>query len=48
LTSREIKASEKGLSYVELDGNIGVIGNGAGLVFKVLLKPKEVFILGLC
>jgi succinyl-CoA synthetase beta subunit len=36
LTSREIKASEKGLSYVELDGNIGVIGNGAGLVMATL------------
>ena len=36
LTSREINASEKDLAYVELDGNIGVIGNGAGLVMATL------------
>lgn len=36
LSSREIKASEKGLAYVELDGNVGVIGNGAGLVMATL------------
>jgi len=36
LTSREINASKKGLAYVELDGNIGVIGNGAGLVMATL------------
>lgn len=29
--SRERQATEKGLSYVDLDGNIGVISNGAGL-----------------
>ena len=36
LTPLELKAREKGLSYVELDGNIGVIGNGAGLVMATL------------
>jgi len=36
LTSREIRATEKDLAYVELDGNIGVIGNGAGLVMATL------------
>ncbi len=32
----EIKAAQKGLNYVKLDGNIGVIGNGAGLVMATL------------
>jgi succinyl-CoA synthetase beta subunit len=32
----ERKAREEGLSYVELDGDIGVIGNGAGLVMATL------------
>jgi len=36
MTPMELKAREKGLSYVELDGNIGVIGNGAGLVMATL------------
>ena len=36
LTPLELKAREKGLAYVELDGNIGVIGNGAGLVMATL------------
>ena len=36
VTPLELKAREKGLSYVELDGNIGVIGNGAGLVMATL------------
>jgi succinyl-CoA synthetase beta subunit len=36
LTPLELKAHEKGLAYVELDGNIGVIGNGAGLVMATL------------
>jgi len=31
LTDLERKAAEAGFSYVELDGDIGVIGNGAGL-----------------
>jgi succinyl-CoA synthetase beta subunit len=32
----EEKARAKGLSYVSLDGNIGIIGNGAGLVMSTL------------
>ncbi len=36
LTSLEAKARENGLSFVELDGDIGVIGNGAGLVMATL------------
>lgn len=36
LTEIEKKANEAGLSYVELDGNIGIIGNGAGLVMSTL------------
>lgn len=36
LTPLELKAREKGLAYVELDGNIGVVGNGAGLVMATL------------
>ncbi len=34
--SLEEKAKEAGLQYVKLDGNIGVIGNGAGLVMATL------------
>jgi succinyl-CoA synthetase beta subunit len=36
MTELEVKAREKGLAYVELDGNIGIIGNGAGLVMATL------------
>jgi len=36
MTPLEIKAREKGLAYVELDGEIGIIGNGAGLVMATL------------
>lgn len=32
----ETRAHEKGLNYVKLDGEIGVIGNGAGLVMSTL------------
>ncbi|MBE8517852.1 ADP-forming succinate--CoA ligase subunit beta [Amycolatopsis sp. H6(2020)] len=32
----ERSAREKGLNYVKLDGDIGVIGNGAGLVMSTL------------
>ncbi len=32
----EQAAKEKGLNYVKLDGNVGVIGNGAGLVMSTL------------
>ena len=32
----EAEAARKGVAYVRLDGNIGVIGNGAGLVMTTL------------
>lgn len=32
----ELKAREKGLNYVKLDGRVGIIGNGAGLVMSTL------------
>jgi succinyl-CoA synthetase beta subunit len=36
LTPEEIEAARNDLAYVRLDGNIGVIGNGAGLVMATL------------
>ncbi|NVM31063.1 MAG: succinate--CoA ligase subunit beta [Candidatus Helarchaeota archaeon] len=36
LNPLELKARELGMSYVELDGNIGVICNGAGLVMGTI------------
>jgi succinyl-CoA synthetase beta subunit len=36
MTALEIKAREKNLAYVELDGDVGIIGNGAGLVMATL------------
>ncbi|MEM1549878.1 MAG: ADP-forming succinate--CoA ligase subunit beta [Candidatus Methanomethylicia archaeon] len=36
LTSEEIVAREYGFSYVKLDGDIGIIGNGAGLTMASL------------
>ncbi len=36
LTEREMEARSLGLTYVELDGDIGVIGNGAGLTMATL------------
>jgi succinyl-CoA synthetase beta subunit len=36
LTPQELEAMKNDLAYVELDGNIGVIGNGAGLVMATL------------
>jgi succinyl-CoA synthetase beta subunit len=33
---REAEAEAKGLNYVKLDGQVGVIGNGAGLVMSTL------------
>jgi len=36
LTTLELEAHKKGLTYVKLDGNIGVIGNGAGLVMATM------------
>jgi len=35
-TPQELEAIENDLAYVKLDGNIGVIGNGAGLVMATL------------
>jgi len=35
-TAKEEKAETLGLSYVELDGNVGVIGNGAGLTMATM------------
>ena len=32
----EAQAKEKGLNYVKLEGNVGIIGNGAGLVMSTL------------
>ncbi len=32
----EVAAAEKGLQYVKLDGDVGVMGNGAGLVMSTL------------
>ncbi|HVH52505.1 MAG TPA: ADP-forming succinate--CoA ligase subunit beta [Actinomycetota bacterium] len=32
----EARAKEKGLNYVKLDGEVGIIGNGAGLVMSTL------------
>jgi len=36
LSERERKAQRLGLTYVEFDGNIGIIGNGAGLTMATL------------
>jgi succinyl-CoA synthetase beta subunit len=36
LTPQELKAQKSRLAYVKLDGDIGVIGNGAGLVMATL------------
>jgi len=36
LSPRELEARGLGLTYVELDGNIGIIGNGAGLTMATL------------
>jgi succinyl-CoA synthetase beta subunit len=33
---QERMAHERGLTYVKLDGNIGILGNGAGLVMSTL------------
>ena len=32
----QARANEEGLQYVKLDGNVGIIGNGAGLVMSTL------------
>ncbi|HXY82920.1 MAG TPA: ADP-forming succinate--CoA ligase subunit beta, partial [Candidatus Saccharimonadales bacterium] len=36
MTQLELQAHERNLAYVELDGDIGIIGNGAGLVMATL------------
>jgi succinyl-CoA synthetase beta subunit len=36
LDPTEANAKEKGLQYVKLDGEVGIIGNGAGLVMSTL------------
>jgi succinyl-CoA synthetase beta subunit len=36
LSPQEIKARKADLAYVRLDGNVGIIGNGAGLVMATL------------
>ena len=36
LTEREMEARSQDLTYVELDGDIGIIGNGAGLTMATL------------
>ena len=36
LIRSEVKAKEKGLNYVKLSGEVGIIGNGAGLVMSTL------------
>jgi len=35
-TSREAEARKQNLAYVDLDGDIGIIGNGAGLVMSTI------------
>lgn len=48
LTGRELEAAHHGLHYVDLDGNVGIIGDGAGLVMATMdtlvhykLKPAN-------
>jgi succinyl-CoA synthetase beta subunit len=38
----EASAKEQGLQYVKLDGNVGVLGNGAGLVMATLDVVNQV------
>jgi succinyl-CoA synthetase beta subunit len=42
LDPREQRAREKGLNYVGLDGTVGIIGNGAGLVMATLDVVSQV------
>ncbi|MEA2316022.1 MAG: succinyl-CoA synthetase beta subunit, partial [Solirubrobacteraceae bacterium] len=39
---QEQMAKERGLTYVKLDGNIGILGNGAGLVMSTLDVVQQV------
>ncbi|MBS3139108.1 ADP-forming succinate--CoA ligase subunit beta [Candidatus Woesearchaeota archaeon] len=48
LTGRELEAAHAGLHYVDLQGNVGIIGDGAGLVMATMdtlqhykLKPAN-------
>jgi len=40
LAPQEVKARKEGLAYVQLDGDIGIMGNGAGLVMATLDAVK--------
>jgi succinyl-CoA synthetase beta subunit len=42
LDARERLAREKGLNYIGLDGTVGIIGNGAGLVMSTLDVVNQV------
>jgi succinyl-CoA synthetase beta subunit len=42
LDDREQLAREKGLNYIGLDGSVGIIGNGAGLVMSTLDVVNQV------
>ena len=42
LDERERFAKEKGLNYIGLDGTVGIIGNGAGLVMSTLDVVNQV------
>jgi len=42
LDDREQLAREKGLNYIGLDGTVGIIGNGAGLVMSTLDVVNQV------
>ncbi len=42
LDDRERLAREKGLNYIGLDGSVGIIGNGAGLVMSTLDVVNQV------
>ena len=41
VTALESKARDNGLAFVELEGDIGIIGNGAGLVMATLDLVKQ-------
>ncbi len=42
LDDREREAKSKGLNYIGLDGTVGIIGNGAGLVMSTLDVVNQV------
>ncbi len=41
VTLLESKARERGLAFVELEGDVGIIGNGAGLVMATIDMVKQ-------